>query len=116
MKARPTRSLRLWLALLLLALGLAGCATTIVGADPNLLKFIEDGITTRQQVMLTLGQPSAIFRQEQILTYRIGEDPKQGLFIVNPSATEPWARVRYSLVLVFDDQGTLRKHSVVPVE
>lgn len=105
-------------AIVLGAMCLAGCATPpIQGADPHLLEFLRDGASTRDEVMLALGQPSATFQQERVLTYRLGEDAKQGYFVEQPHATNlPWVGVRYSLVLVFDAGGTLQKHSLVPVQ
>src|SRR6266404_9929626 len=97
----------------LLALWLAGCATPIPGASPNLLKFLQIGKTTREEVLLKLGQPSASFEHELILTYRVGEDIKQGFYVVTPKAVMPWQQVRYSLVLVFDAGGILQKQNLV---
>lgn len=100
----------------LLAVLVAGCATpAIPGARPDLLAFLSPGQTTREEVILQLGQPSAAFEQEHILTYRIGEHPSQGLYVVSPKAMLPWQQVKYSLVLVFDTRGTLQKESRVPV-
>jgi hypothetical protein len=102
-------------AIVLGAVCLAGCATpAIYGADPRLLEFLQDGASTRDEIMLALGQPSATFQQERVLTYRLGEDAKQGYFIVQPGSS--WLRARYSLVLVLDAGGTLQKHSLVPVQ
>lgn len=102
-------------AIVLGAVCLAGCATPVIyGADPRLLEFLQDGTSTRDEIMLALGQPSATFQQERVLTYRLGEDAKQGYFIVQPGSS--WLRARYSLVLVLDAGGTLQKHSLVPVQ
>lgn len=93
-----------------------GCATVRVpGADPKLLEFLQPGSTTRQQVIVKLGQPSAAFELESILTYRIGEDEEQGYYIVTPKALLQWQETRYSLVLVFDENGILQKKSLVDV-
>ena len=102
----------------LLALWLAGCATPtpIPGASRDLLKFLQIGKTTREEVLLKLGQPSASFEHEKILTYRVGEDIKQGFYVVNPRAMMPWEQARYSLVLVFDEGGILQKQSRVAVD
>lgn len=94
----------------------AGCATTIPGANPRLLDFLEVGGTTRQETVLKLGQPSASFEAESILTYRIGDEPKQGYYVISPKAMLPWQNVRYSLVLVFDKNGILQKKSMVDVQ
>ena len=103
-----------------------GCATPpIPGASPILLDFLRNGGTTRPQVILALGEPSAAFENETILTYRIGEDPAQGRFVITPrllmhdlriGQPSTWQGVRYSLVLVFDPQGVLRQHKLVPVQ
>lgn len=93
-----------------------GCATPIPGASKDLLAFLQAGKTTRQQVIMTLGQPSGTFEKESILAYRIGQDAKQGYFIVSPKQTMPWAIVRYSLVLLFDENGVLREHKLVDVQ
>jgi hypothetical protein len=105
-----------WTTLLLLAF--AGCmaAPVIPGASPDLLKFLQDGASTREQIMLRLGQPSATYEQEKILTYRVGENKAQGYYLVTPNQLRQWEDVRYSLVLVFDAGGLLQKHSLVAVQ
>ena len=102
----------------ILLVGLAtGCVSqTIAGASPSLLRFLQMGVTTREEVLLKLGQPSAAFEQEKILTYRLGEDSRQGYFVVSPKALLPWQAVRYSLVLVFDANGVLQRQSLVDVK
>jgi hypothetical protein len=96
---------------------LTGCATPIVGAKKDLLEFLRPGHTTREEVLTTLGQPSGAFEQEKILTYRLGHDEKQGYYIIGPKQQlMSWESVRYSLVLVFDSNGMLRKHSLVDVK
>jgi hypothetical protein len=96
----------------------AGCAepAPIPGARPDLLGFLKEGQTRRDEVILTLGQPSATFEKESILTYRVGQDDRQGYYLITPRELQPWANVRYSLVLVFDDKGVLRAHKLVPVQ
>ncbi|MGB2818642.1 MAG: hypothetical protein WBC37_15620 [Burkholderiaceae bacterium] len=97
---------------------LVGCAEPgpIPGARPDLLGFLKEGQTRRDEAILALGQPSATFEKESIITYRVGHDAKQGYFIVSPRELQPWANARYSLVLVFDDKGVLRAHTLVPVQ
>jgi hypothetical protein len=113
---RVKKSLKLLGATLLVGLA-TGCATPpIPGASQDLLKFLHIGATTRQEVLLKLGQPSAAFEQEKILTYRLGEDNRQGYFVVSPKAALPWQTVRYSLVLVFDTNGMLQSQSLVEVQ
>jgi hypothetical protein len=103
-----------FLFILLLAFCLVGCGTmTIPGASPDLLGFLVKGRTTRSQVLTTLGQPSARFEGDRILTYRIGHREEQGYFVIVPEAYG-WT-ARYSLVLVFDSGGVLQKQNLVEV-
>jgi hypothetical protein len=107
---------------LVATLVLAGCATkpTPLKGRADLLSFLADGVTTRQEVIVRLGQPSARFEGEKILTYRLGYEPKNsGYYVVdretNPAGWSAWKLARYSLVLVFDPVGVLKEHSVVEV-
>lgn len=103
-------------ALTVLAVG--GCAepALIPGAKADLLAFLKEGHTRREEAILTLGQPSATFEKERILTYRVGHDDKQGYYIISPRELQPWANVRYSLVLVFDEKAVLSAYRLVPVQ
>ena len=104
----------------LLLVSLAGCATeqTVPGARPDLLAFLQDGSTTRTDAILRLGQPSSTLERENILTFRIGEDMKQGYYLI--AAREhmqwQWESARYSLVLVFNAEGVLQQHNLVLVK
>jgi hypothetical protein len=106
----------------LLLLLLAGCATTRSPAggsvEKTFLEFLEDGKTTRQMVILKLGQPSATFEGERILTYRIGSD-ENGYFVLDRHpdwlVRYDWTGTKFSLVLIFDEHDVLQKHSMVPV-
>jgi len=104
-----------WFFLLFIA-ALTGCATVVPSASTELLKFLEPGRTTRQDVLFTLGQPSAAFEQEKIFTYRIGKDANDAFYLVSPKPTQSWQTVHYSLVLIFDSNGLLRKQNLVPVQ
>lgn len=105
----------------LLALALAGCATApSFESRADLLDFLVDGQTTREEAVLKLGHPSGKFERENILTYRLGFEPKsKGYYIVERKVQADgwpvWWDVRYSLVLVFDDGGVLRRHALVEV-
>lgn len=100
------------------AVGAAYCDhRTLVGCA-DLLDFLADGKTPREEVALKLGQPSGKFERENILTYRLGFEPKNKGYYVVERETQPdgwptWLRAKYSLVLVFDDAGVLRKHPLV---
>jgi hypothetical protein len=97
-------------SLVLLALG--ACASTPVG-KPDLLDFIEDGRTTREEVLLALGDPSAAYEGERILTYRLGRDDG-GYFPLEKA--QGFLSVNYSLVLVFDESNLVRRHSLVAIK
>ncbi len=85
------------------------------------LSYLEDGRTAKQQVLLRLGLPSAQFEGEKILTYRMKLSKKEGLVVVSreSDAKNPWlsqwVRAEYSLVLIFDDQHVLKRHSLLHV-
>jgi hypothetical protein len=103
-------------------LALAGCATTPppLKGSPDLLNFLADGKTTQTEAIITLGQPSGRFEAEKILTYRLGFEPRNnGYYIVERETTTngwpTWMAAKFSLVLVFDDAGILKKHSLVKV-
>jgi len=109
------------LAAVLLAFTLVGCATAppLTGRH-DLLDFLTDGKTTREDVVLQLGQPSGRFEHEHILTYRLGFEPKNKVYYVvereaGPAGWPTWVFARYSLVLVFAENGVLQKHSLVEV-
>ena len=104
-----------WVATLL---AVVSCAVPVGKKD--LLAFLQVGQTSRQDVYSHLRDPSAIYEDSRIVTYRIGED-EAGLFVVAPSKqimAEPrkdWTGVRYNLVLAFDDKGVLRRQSLVQI-
>lgn len=103
-------------AAMLLLLGSCNTTPVIPGASPDLLAFLADGTTTREEVVLKLGQPSANFEEDRILTYRIGEHVTLGYYPIVPDQVLPWQSVRHSLVLVFDEAGILKKHNLVAVQ
>jgi len=116
-----------WFFLLFAFLLFAGfsCAPTqqIVNRETEAkwLSYLEDGRTTKEDVLLRLGLPSAQFEGERILTYRMMLSKEEGLVVVSREldARDPWlsqwAKAEYSLVLVFDEQHILRRHSLLRV-
>lgn len=110
----------IWAVCLLTALQ-TGCVTETPKGEARLLDFLADGRTTRQGVVVTLGQPSARFEAEKILTYRLGYEAKtRGYYVVeretpNEAGWSTWRQAQYSLVLVCDENGVLRKHSLLEV-
>jgi len=90
---------------------LASCASAPIGKK-DLLIFLQDGQTTRQDVYLHLGIPSEKYEESRIVTYRIGEND-DGMHVVMRESN--WSGVRYSLVLSFGEKGLLRRYSLVRV-
>ena len=121
MKLMRTDKVTRLAAYLLLPL-LASCATTSLPAEKiaekAFLEFLEDGKASKQMVILKLGQPSGTFERERILTYRIGKD-ETGYFMLDRQSGAParygWTETKFSLVLIFDENNVLQKHSMVPV-
>ena len=100
------------------ALLLTGFEATEVTAagNPNMFEFLQDGITTRAEVDLKLGRPSLSLGQGKILTYRVGGYSNRNYYLVKQNPERKWQRVQYSLVLVFDENQLLQKHSMVDVQ
>ncbi len=97
------------------------CATPkIQTVDPQLLlnsdlRFIKDGVTTREEVSLNLGVPSGQLEGDRILMYQFRADETGKWHLISPqfSGFRAWDSRAVSLVLVFDGAGVLQKHSVV---
>ena len=90
----------------------AACAARPSRGQQGLIDFIQDGVTTRQELQARLGDPGATYEAERVLTYRLGRDPGGDYVFRNKS---DWLGVCANLVLVLDDRGILRKHSLVAV-
>lgn len=105
-------SCRLTATVLLLS-SLAGCATTPRFSDKTLLTFLENGTTTKEMVFLKLGQPSGTFSGERIVTYKLGGDKEKGYLLLDRGVG--WTDAKYNLVLIFDENNLLSKHSLVQV-
>jgi hypothetical protein len=113
------------LALLALTV-LAGCSTPKAGSalvHPSdfvrqRYSFIADGQTTREEVLLRLGIPSAKFEGERILTYQLVMDKSGGWYLHMPvrdkeTGMRVWADNTCSLVFSFNAIGVLERHSLV---
>jgi hypothetical protein len=96
----------------LVGLVLAACSTPPIG-HRDLLNFLRDGATRRDDVYLHLGEPSARYEDSGILAYRIGRDDG-GYFSAGGSRAD-WSIAPWSLVLAFDSGGVLVRHSLVEV-
>lgn len=92
---------------------LAACASPPPHGRVDLLDFLQDGTTRRADVQLRLGEPAAMFEGERILAYRLGRDAGGYLLLKGGS---DWRQVRHNLMLVFDPQGVLQRHSLVDIE
>ena len=101
------------IAVVLVNLLLLGCMAVKNINSATLLEFIDEGQTSRTDVILKLGEPSASLESGRILTYRIGGDAQEGYFIRETKSS--WSNTNYSLVFVFDAQGILQSHSLVRV-
>lgn len=88
-----------------------GCASYPPG-NPELIAFLRDGVTTREDVYLQLSEPSGIYENGRIMTYQLDRSEKGYVLMRRREAA--WT-AKYSLVLAFDDKGILRRHSVLSV-
>lgn len=83
------------------------------------LSFINVGLTTREDVLLELGNPSNVFEKGRILTYQFLMETNGKVHIFNPrqSTFHPeltyWVPEIYSLVLIFGSDNCIDKYSIV---
>lgn len=108
--AGATRHLSGWLIAIATVIFL-GCSTAPSGRG-DLLDFLKDGVSTREEIFLQLGEPCAMYEGSRIMTYRLSRD-EQGWVLRD--TTKNWYGVFVNLVIVFDDQGVLKRHSLVQV-
>jgi hypothetical protein len=107
------------------------CALLALGCRPPTLEvaapaewaetpfaFLVDGGTTRTEAVLRLGAPSAVLEQGRVLTYAYTRDGalwcRSGRirFLNRGARVYPGGAVQ-ELVLAFDAQGLLSRHSLV---
>ncbi|WP_374257724.1 hypothetical protein [Yokenella regensburgei] len=91
---------------------LASCASAPIG-DKKLLNFLQNGVTTRQDVFLHLAEPNATFESGRILIYRLDED-QAGYFIRKNDGSRGLTG-KFSLVLAFDERGVLSRFNLVRI-
>ncbi|NWJ40932.1 MAG: hypothetical protein HXX12_08165 [Geothrix sp.] len=123
-KSPPLRRRGLLLSLVLLA----GCTPPLLRqAQPAELRaewlaFLVDGRTTREEVLLRLGTPSAHLEGERILTYAFsrrasGARTREGRSLDREQKVPVFrAHGMENLVLVFAADGSLIRHSLVVSE
>lgn len=106
---------RFWSTIVTLAV-LTACAS---GQPPagrrDLLDVVKPG-ATRAEIVLKLGPPFATFEGERIMAWTIGEDA--GGYLVAATRTAPGAPrpfARHELVVVFDADGRVDRHSLIEV-
>ena len=123
-RPQPPRRRGLLLSLVLLA----GCTPPLLRqARPAELRaewlaFLVDGKTTREEVLLRLGTPSAHFEGERVLTYAFSRRPagartREGRSLDLEQRVPVFRVYRMeNLVLVFAADGSLVRHSLVVSE
>lgn len=99
------------MALFLLFVLETACSPTLGRVD--LLDFIKDGKTTREDVYLSLGEPSGFYEGGRIVSFRLGRDDG-GDYVVGKGTG--FTGVVTNLVMVFNEQGVLTRHSLVQVK
>ena len=114
------------LAIVLLVIAVFGCSVTpkthVVENQPNTdyMPFIRDRITERQEVLARLGEPASTYEGDRIVTYWLQMDEADTLQVV-PVRSMPKNKFGsitrevglHNLVLVFDSDGVLARHSFV---
>lgn len=131
------------MGLVILTLLLVGCATVVTPQDPQIvgqmLPFIRDGKTSREEVLNRLGEPANRYEGGRILTYELCEDNylKGRLRLMEPRSNDEKSDVprtkircgyshggydlfnqdivlsRYDLILVFGPHDLVERHSLV---
>jgi len=103
--------------------------TTCSHVDTSVQKwfpFIEGGKTTKDEILLKLGEPSRQFEGGRILTYPMHFSQKEGFrvdyereFIYHPRwfqrLTLSISKAEYNLILVFDDKKILSRYNLLKV-
>lgn len=105
---------------------LFSCTNKLYIADPEFekkyLPFLIDNKSNREELILKLGEPSWVFDNGRIFTYRISIDNKGNitpLRVTNDKNNQviaysnPVYLKYYSLVLVFSETNILEKHSLL---
>lgn len=86
-------------------------------SDLEKLKFIQDSVTTKKEILLKLGPPSGKYQDDSILTYRLSYDvsSNEKWHVVDKCLPFNWQFVDYNLVLVFDNNNIVEKQSLIPI-
>lgn len=117
---------RTFVALLLLSV-LASCSNKLHIVDEAFetknLPYIKDSITSKDEIILKLGEPAWTFENGRIFTYRISIDKKGNVIPLRNYHNRNDSYYSYNyysagskyycLVLIFDENKTLKKHSLL---
>ena len=94
---------------------IACCATDLRPVDKYLeetsLSFIEDGKTTKDEIILKYGFPMKTFNNGGILIYNTAFSEKRGFITMQDVAKVG----DYHFVFVFDENNILKRHSFLKV-
>jgi hypothetical protein len=100
--------------LICLVLLLIGCAQEISRIDPLIvdqkIKFPIDNVTTKKEVIDRFGNPLESYEKGNILIYRVCEENQ---IIDLPNPKKRLQKCTIDLILVFNKNGILERHSLV---
>ncbi len=109
----PIPGVKHTIVLLLLGTLLTACAMSPPQGRADLLGFIQDGQTTREDTYLHLGEPSGLYEDGRIMSFRLGQDDG-GYFPVGKASG--FTGIKFSLIMVFNETGILARHALVQVK
>jgi len=106
------------LFLLFIGVFILGCSHHIVGINGEeagkLLPFVKDGTTIKQEVIRRLGRPTESYENGRIIIYLMVHRRGHPLEVFNTENKDNSRIVgTYQLILVFDRDGVLDRHSLV---
>ena len=116
--------------LLLIVLGcvLCGCgaqprAPTHDQIEKGPLSFLQDGTTTREDVLLRLGTPTGQFEGDRILTFRLAisralevRPASRVALTYRHDDQGVWNGTTHELVVVFDGKNVVQKHRLIQIQ
>ena len=97
-----------WLPVSFVSFMFAACAIQPI-EHSSIADLLKDGITRHEEVQSRLGEPSAKYDGSRIVAYRLRKDG--GSYAVVRQLSD----AHYSLILVFDGDGVLTRHSAVEI-
>jgi hypothetical protein len=110
----------LWMvaALLLTTGGCSSYRTNVASPEVahDLLPFLENGKTRRDEIQKILGNPSFESERDRVIAYRVAPDGLGSLESVVWEGTFGWKRTQYNLVLAFNAEQILEKHALIQMK